>query len=408
MEDNKKTKEEENEENIPEKEEPEENVMETNFTETINSFDELGLKEKLKQGIYGFGFEHPSIIQKKAILPILQGRDLIAQAQSGTGKTGAFIIGTLQLIDETKDDVQCLVLSPTRELATQTAEIYAQIGEVMGVNVNLLIGGTNLRSDYEKLGRSPQVLVGSVGRVLDLINRKKLNLSYLQNFVLDEADIMLDRGFIDKIKQIIKLIPSTCKILLFSATMPRPIVELTNLFMKDPAKILVKDDELTLEGIRQYYVYLKKEDKLDVLLQIYKGVEIAQAIIYCNSKKTCDNVAKEMRERGHMISVIYGEMPQSERSKIMQEFRAGSTRVLICTNLLARGIDVYQVNLVINYDMPKDKETYIHRIGRSGRYGRKGNAINFVTPNEKEDLENIQKYYSTSIEMLPSDLSEMK
>ena len=371
----------------------EEGIMESNFDESVESFDELNLKPDLLRGIYGYGFEKPSIIQQKAILPIIRGNDVIAQAQSGTGKTAAFAIGTLQLVDPEKDEIQCLILSPTRELAHQTSIVYQFLGEYLKVKVSLLIGGTK---------------VGSPGRVLDLIKRKKISLGYLQTFVLDEADEMLSKGFLDTIKEIISLIPNTAKILLFSATMPKGIVEMTTMFMKDPAKILVKNEELTLEGIKQYYVYLKKEDKLDVLFQIYRGIEIAQAIIYCNTKKAVEKVSEEMKKRGHMISSIHGDLKQIERDSVMKDFRSGVTRVLVTTDLLARGIDVYQVSLVINYEMPKEKETYIHRIGRSGRFGRKGNAINFVTPAEKDQLEEIQKYYNTTIEQLPTDLSELK
>ena len=383
-------------------------IMESNFEGSVETFDELNLKPDLLRGIYGYGFEKPSIIQQKAILPIIQGNDVIAQAQSGTGKTAAFAIGTLQLVDPEKDEIQCLILSPTRELATQTSIVYQFLGEYLKIKVTLLIGGTKVGADIDKLNEGPQVLVGSPGRVLDLIKRKKVSLGYLQSFVLDEADEMLSKGFLDTIKEIISLIPTTAKILLFSATMPKDIVEMTTKFMKDPAKILVKNEELTLEGIKQYYVYLKKEDKLDVLFQIYRGIEIAQAIIYCNTKKSVENVSAELKKKGHMISSIHGDLKQFERDSVMRDFRSGVTRVLVTTDLLARGIDVYQVSLVINYEMPKEKETYIHRIGRSGRFGRKGNAINFVTPAEKDALEEIQKYYNTTIELLPSDLSELK
>ena len=390
---------------------PEENQgteMVSNWDETVETFDDLNLKPDLLRGIYGYGFEKPSAIQQKAILPIIKERDVIAQAQSGTGKTAAFAIGSLQLIDVSKDDIQCLVLSPTRELAQQTAIVYQFLGECLKVKVTLLIGGTKLGADLDKLREGPQVLVGSPGRVLDLIRRKQINLSELKTFILDEADEMLSKGFIDNIKEIISLIPTTSKILLFSATMPKEIIEITKKFMKDPAKILVKNEELTLEGIKQYYVYLKKEDKLDVLLQIYRGIEIAQAIIYCNSKKTVDFVSNELKKKGHMVSSIHGDLKQFERDQVMRDFRQGATRVLITTDLLARGIDVYQVSLVINYELPREKETYIHRIGRSGRFGRKGNAINFVTPAEKEELDSLQKYYNTTIEALPTDLSELK
>ena len=239
-------------------------LMQTNFDESVETFDELGLKSDLLRGIYGYGFEKPSIIQQKAILPIIKGRDVIAQAQSGTGKTAAFAIGTLQLIEQENDELQCLVLSPTRELANQTSIVYQFLGEYLNIKITLLIGGLKVGGDINKLKENPQIIVGSPGRVLDLIRRKRISLSYLKSFVLDEADEMLSKGFLDTIREIISLIPTTTKILLFSATMPRDIVELTTHFMKEPAKILVKNEELTLEGIKQYYVYLKKEDKMEV------------------------------------------------------------------------------------------------------------------------------------------------
>ena len=357
-------------------------LMQTNFDESVETFDELGLKSDLLRGIYGYGFEKPSIIQQKAILPIIKGRDVIAQAQSGTGKTAAFAIGTLQLIEQENDELQCLVLSPTRELANQTSIVYQFLGEYLNIKITLLIGGLKVGGDINKLKENPQIIVGSPGRVLDLIRRKRISLSYLKSFVLDEADEMLSKGFLDTIREIISLIPTT-------------------------TKILVKNEELTLEGIKQYYVYLKKEDKMEVLFQIYRGIEIAQAIIYCNTKKTVENVCEDLKKKGHMISAIHGDLKQIERDAVMKDFRSGVTRVLVTTDLLARGIDVYQVSLVINYEMPKEKETYIHRIGRSGRFGRKGTAINFITPPEKDKLLEIQDFYNTNIEQLPSDLSEI-
>ena len=390
-----------------EKKETDNNIMESNFNDSIETFEELNIKSDLLRGIYGYGFEKPSVIQQKAILPIIKGNDVIAQAQSGSGKTAAFAIGTLQLIEPNKEEIQCLVLSPTRELANQTSLVYTFLSEFLNIKISLLMGGKKIGEDFEKLKEYPQIIVGTPGRVLDLNKRKKLSLSYLKALVLDEADEMLSKGFLDIIKEIISFIPNTAKILLFSATMPKDIVEITTKFMQNPAKILVKNEELTLEGIKQYYVYLKRQDKLDVLFQIYRGIEIAQAIIYCNSKKMVEIVTGEMKKKGHMISSIHGDLKQSERDSVMREFRSGVTRVLITTDLLARGIDVYQVSLVINYEMPKEKETYIHRIGRSGRFGRKGNAITFVTPDEKEFLEEIQNYYNTIIERLPTDLSEL-
>jgi translation initiation factor 4A len=240
------------------------------------------------------------------------------------------------------------------------------------------------------------------------MNKKILKLNYLKIFVLDEADEMLSRGFLDSIKEVISFIPQTCQIALFSATMPKDIIVLTKKFMNDPARILVKKEELTLEGIRQYYIPMKKDWKIEILLNLYKMMEITQAIIYCNSKKTVDYVTDELTKKGFVVSAMHSELPQQERDKVMKEFRLGASRVLVTTDLLARGIDVYQVSLVINYDIPKQKETYIHRIGRSGRFGRKGTAINFVTPEDKDELESIQKFYNTTIEELPSDLSAIK
>jgi translation initiation factor 4A len=240
-----------------------------------------------------------------------------------------------------------------------------------------------------------------------MINKKLLKLNYLKIFILDEADEMLSRGFLDSIKEMISFIPESTQIALFSATLPPQIVGLTTKFTNNPAKIFVKKEELTLEGIRQYYIAMKREWKIEILLNLYKMMEITQAIIYCNSKKTVDYVSEELTKKGFVVSSMHSELTQPDRDKIMKEFRLGATRVLITTDLLARGIDVYQVSLVINYDIPKQKETYIHRIGRSGRFGRKGTAINFVTPEDKEELEIIQKFYQTSIEELPSDLSSI-
>jgi translation initiation factor 4A len=382
--------------------------METNWTETIETFDELNLKTDLLRGIYGYGFDKPSSIQQRAILPIVKQKDVIAQAQSGSGKTGTFVIGTLQVIDLSKLEVQALVLAPTRELAQQIYNVYNFIGEFLKVKVLNLIGGTQVKDSVKALEGGVHVVVGSPGRVLDMLKKNHLKLAYLKCLVLDEADDLLSKGFLENMKEIISLIPPECRINLFSATMPKEIVQLTSNFMNEPAKILVKNEELTLLGIKQYYVTLKKEWKLETLMNLYKGLDIAQAIIFCNSKKGVETLTEEMRKKGHMVSCIHSDLPMSERAKVMNEFRSGVTRVLISTDLTARGIDVYQVSIVVNYDLPTQKETYIHRIGRSGRFGKKGNAINFILPEEKEQLDSIMKFYDTTIEQLPQDLSEIK
>jgi translation initiation factor 4A len=382
--------------------------METNWNETIETFDELDLKKDLLRGIYGYGFDKPSSIQQKAILPIIRQKDVIAQAQSGSGKTGTFVIGTLQVIDLSKLEVQALILAPTRELAQQIFNVYNFIGEFLKVKVLNLIGGTQVKDSVKSLEGGVHIVVGSPGRVLDMLKKNILKLAYLKCLVLDEADDLLSKGFLENMKEIISLIPPECRINLFSATMPKEIVQLTSNFMNEPAKILVKNEELTLLGIKQYYVTLKKEWKLETLMNLYKGLDIAQAIIFCNSKRGVETLTEEMRKKGHMVSCIHSDLPMSERAKVMSEFRSGVTRVLISTDLTARGIDVYQVSIVINYDLPTQKETYIHRIGRSGRFGKKGNAINFILPEEKEQLDSIMKFYDTTIEQLPQDLSEIK
>lgn len=375
--------------------------------DALNTFDELNLKKELLRGIYAFGFETPSFIQQLAIKPIIEGKDLIAQAQSGSGKTGAFVIGSLQVIDSSKEETQVLVLAPTRELAGQTAENYNLIGEYMKINVLCIFGGTKLRDNIKDLEKGPQVIVGSPGRIIDLLNRGHLKLSALKCLILDEADELLGRGFLEDMKNIINQIPPEAKINLFSATLPSEIVQITDKFMSSPEQILVKNEEVSLKGITQYYVTLKKEWKLETLMSMYKCLDITQAIIFCNSIKSVELLTEEMKKNGHMISSIHAQMEMSERNRVMNQFRKGATRVLISTDLTSRGIDIANISLVINYDIPLSKETYIHRIGRSGRFGKKGNAINFVLPEEKDMLDNISKFYDISILQLPTNLSEL-
>jgi translation initiation factor 4A len=382
--------------------------MGSNWDETVENFDELNIKTDLLRGIFAYGFDKPSSIQQRAILPIIKGRDVIAQAQSGSGKTGTFVIGSLELIDVTKLEVQALVLAPTRELAQQIYNVYTYIGEFLKIKVLNLIGGTAVRDSKNALENGVHVVVGSPGRVLDMLKKNHLKLAYLKCLILDEADDLLSKGFLENMKDIISLIPPECRINLFSATMPKEIVNLSSNFMNDPAKILVKNEELTLLGIKQYYITLKKEWKLETLMNLYKGLDISQAIIFCNSINGTENLTTDMRSKGHKVSCIHSGLPMNERAKVMSEFRSGVTRVLISTDLTARGIDVYNVSIVINYDLPTQKETYIHRIGRSGRFGKKGNAINFILPEEKDQLDMIQKFYDTHIEQLPQDLSEIK
>ncbi len=373
---------------------------------SYDSFDDMGLKMKLLRGIYAYGFEKPSKIQKIGIMPITKGYDIIGQSQSGTGKTGTFLIGTLQRIDPELKQTQALILAPTRELSEQIFNVCNNLCTYMKLENYLLIGGNNRREDIKNLDNHKyQIIVGTPGRVYDMLKNLSLNTNHLKLFVVDEADEMLSSGFQDQVYEIFQYIPKTSQVCLFSATIPNEALEITERFMNDPIKVLVKKEELTLEGIKQFYIAISKEVwKLDALCDIYKKLSVSQSIIYCNTKRTSDWLREQLEERDFTVKCIHSNM--KERKDIMEDFRKGELRVLIATDIISRGIDVQQVGIVINYDIPKFKEVYIHRIGRSGRYGRKGLAINFVTHDDINKLKTIQEYYETQIEEMPEDISE--
>jgi len=372
-----------------------------------DSFDDMDLPEGLLRGIYSYGFERPSAIQQRAVQPVREGRDTIGQAQSGTGKTATFMIGALARIDLRRSACQALVLAPTRELALQIQKVASALGQHLGAQCHACIGGTARRSDMQLLRAGQHVVVGTPGRVFDMIECGALGIASLQSFVLDEADEMLSFGFKDQIYKIFKTLHPEVQVCLFSATMPQDILELTKKFMREPVRILVKEAELTLEGINQYYIPLEKEEwKLEVLVDLYETLTIAQCIIYCNTQRKADGLAEELRKRDFTVSVMHAGLDQEERQLVMREFRSGSSRVLISTDLLARGIDVQQVSLVMNYDVPRSIESYLHRIGRSGRFGRKGTAINFVTHRDVRAIRDIERHYATQIEELPADIAD--
>lgn len=372
------------------------------------TFEEMGLKKKLIQGIYYYGFEKPSIIQQKGIVPLIMNKDIIAQAQSGTGKTATFVIGTLQNVESYFNFVKVLVLVPTRELAHQIQEVYNSIGYFMGIKTQVCTGGSKLILDLQKLkNKQPHILIGTPGRLIDLFDNNSGIISDLNFIIIDEADEMFSKGFKVQVFKIIKFIPKSSHIAFFSATLPREILKVIELFMNDPIRILVKKDELTLEGIKQFYIAVDEEDlKLDVLCDLYKKIRIKQAIIYVNTRRKVEWLIEKMINNGFSVSSLHGDMNQIERGEIMKNFRSGTIKVLVTTDLLSRGIDVQQVSLVINYDLPMSKESYIHRIGRSGRFGRKGLAINFLGRLDVPILREIEVYYSTSIEEMPFDITE--
>ncbi|KAF9170913.1 translation initiation factor eIF4A [Mortierella sp. AD010] len=384
------------------------NEIESNWDEVVDNFDNMNLSPELLRGIYAYGFERPSTIQQRAILPVIKGHDVIAQAQSGTGKTATFSISALQKLDTSNKQCQALILAPTRELAQQIQKVVIALGDFMKVQCHACIGGTNVREDMKTLSDGVHVVVGTPGRVFDMINRGALKTDHMKMFILDEADEMLSRGFKDQIYDVFQRLPPSTQVVLLSATMPTEVMEVTTKFMRDPVRILVKKDELTLEGIKQFYVAVEKEEwKLDTLCDLYETVTITQAVIFCNTRRKVDWLTEKLTAREFTVSAMHGDMEQGQREVIMKEFRSGSSRVLIATDLLARGIDVQQVSLVINYDLPSNKENYIHRIGRGGRFGRKGVAINFVTADDTRMLREIEQFYSTQILEMPMNVADL-
>ena len=368
------------------------------------SFDDMSLNENLLRGIYGFGFEKPSEIQKKAIGHVIEGGDVIGQAQSGTGKTGAFTIGLLNRIDPDQKILQAIVLLPTRELALQVETVVKGISSYMkGISICLGVGGASVRDQLDMIHNGSQILIGTPGRVYDLISNR-LDHKFvmgLKMLVMDEADEMLSTGFQDQVREIFKYVPNDIQVCLFSATLNSDVMRITEKFLRDPTNILVKAENLTLDGIRQYYVNMREQDKFSVLMDLYESMSIAQCIIYCNSRNRVEEVGHALTQQNFTVGMIHGQMEWGDRKAIMDEFRNGKIRVLLATDLLARGIDVQQVSIVINYDIPRDVANYLHRIGRSGRYGRKGVGINFVTQESTSYLEAIVEYYKTNIEELP-------
>ena len=371
------------------------------------SFDTLNLKDNLLRGIYSYGFENPSKIQHLAIPKLVTGNDLIAQAQSGTGKTGAFVTGALQKLNEEDKNTQVLIISPTRELVHQIAEVVKELSKYMKVSVMEVVGGTNIFECRKDLENNPQIIIGTPGRVLDMIQKKSLFTDKINKLIFDEADEILSYGFKDTIYNIVQYIPENTQICLFSATIPEDVLELSTKFMNNPEKILVKKEQLTLEGITQFFINIKvNEWKFEVLKDLYDTINISQFIIYINSKNKLMDIYTHLTKENFPVTYIHGELSTNERKEVMENFRSGHSRILLSTDLLSRGIDVQQLSLVINFDLPKSKETYIHRIGRSGRYGRKGVSINLVTDRDINYMKEIETFYDTKIEEMPQNIAD--
>ena len=372
------------------------------------SFDELSLKDEILRGIYSYGFENPSVIQHKSIPVIVSGKDIISQAQSGTGKTGAFVIGILQKLKVEEKNTQIIIISPTRELSRQTMEVVKEIGKYMDITYQEVIGGTDVHQCRAELDKSPHIVIGTPGRILDMITKNCLYTNNITTLVFDEADEILSYGFKDTIHDIVRKVPSEAQICLFSATIPQEIIDLSDNFMNNPESILVKKEALTLEGIRQFYINIKvSEWKYEILKDLYDTISISQCIIYFNSKNKLMDIYNKLMQENFPVSYIHGDLTSEQRKETMIQFKSGQTRILLSTDLLSRGIDIQQLSLVINFDIPRSKETYIHRIGRSGRYGRKGVAINFISDRDQYSITEIQAYYDTEITEMPQDISDI-
>lgn len=373
------------------------------------AFEEMELREELLRGLFSAGFDKPSGIQQRCIMPIVRGRDLVAQAQSGTGKTAMIALVSLQIASSKARDVQVLILSPTRELASQTHSNLQKLGEFCSVGSHACVGGKKVSEDIKRLeSKSVQVVSGTPGRVYDMIQRQMLNMKKLKTLIIDEADEMFGMGFKEQVYDIYRHIPPDTQIVLVSATLSKEVLDMAEAFMTDPVSVLVKRDGLTLKGIRQFYVDVEQEEwKFDTLCDLYETVTITQAVIFCNTKKKVEWLGKKMIENNFTVSTMHGDMGQVDRDKVMSSFRAGQSRVLIASDIWSRGIDVQTVNLVINYDVPRYVESYLHRIGRSGRFGRSGVAVTFVTDSDRGELRSIERYYGTRIEVMPSNVDDL-
>ena len=375
----------------------------------VQSWDELDIPSQLLRGIYAYGFEHMSPIQKKAISPILSGKDMIAQAQSGTGKTATFTIGSLSRIDLQKLHPQVLVLSPTRELSRQITNVFLGIGCMMdGLQIQTMVGGTSVEEDIKLLKNTPpHVIVGCPGRVNDIFKKCINSYKNIKLIIVDEADELFSTGFKEQVYNIFYSVDKTTQICLFSATLPNYIYPIISKIMKNPIKIQVNSEQLTLEGISQFYVAIENDQqKYATLKDLYSIISLNQCIIYANSLQRVSDLYDAMIKDEFPVCCIHSNMDKSERDKSFNDFRMGKYRVLISSNVTARGIDIQQVSIVINFDLPKCVHTYLHRIGRSGRWGRKGMGINFITRRDVTKIREIEAHYVTEINELPEQLDK--
>jgi len=387
---------------------PSEEIIFDSSEVLIHSWDQLDLNSNILRGIFAYGFEKPSPIQQRAIKPIMEGRDVIAQAQSGTGKTATFAIGALQRVNIAEHSTQVLILSPTRELSTQTAKVISNLGSFMnGLKIQTLFGGAAIEEGSSFSNKNtPHIICGCSGRVHDMMRRGNISTKNIKVVILDEADEMLSSGFKEQVYNIFQYLNSEVQVCLFSATLPEDINCILEKIMRNPVRICVKREQLTLEGISQYYIAVNDDrEKYVTLKDIFSFITLSHTIIYCNSIKRVQDLYEAMCEDGFPVCRIHSNMEKSDRDRAFNDFRNGTSRVLISSNVTARGIDIQQVSVVINFDLPKCIHTYLHRIGRSGRWGRKGVGINFITRRDIGILKKIEQHYSTQINEMPGELS---
>ena len=374
----------------------------------IHNWDELEIEPGILRGIFAYGFEKPSPIQQRAITPIINGRDVIAQAQSGTGKTATFTIGALQRVNIDEPSTQVLILSPTRELSTQTSNVVSNLSNFMnGLKIQTLFGGSFVEEGSSFSNKNiPHIICGCPGRVNDMMRRDRIGSKTIKLIILDEADEMLSSGFKEQVYNIFQYLNQDVQVCLFSATLPNEIHAITEKIMRNPVKICVKREQLTLEGISQYYIALNDDrEKYITLKDIFSHITLSHTIIYCNSIKRVEDLYEAMCEDGFPVCRIHSNMDKGERDKSFNDFRSGTSRVLISSNVTARGIDIQQVSVVVNFDLPKCIHNYLHRIGRSGRWGRKGIGINFITRRDVVQIKKIEEHYSTQITEMPGELN---
>ncbi|KAH8260421.1 ATP-dependent RNA helicase me31b [Drosophila bipectinata] len=373
----------------------------TDVTDTRgNEFEEFCLKRELLMGIFEKGWERPSPIQEAAIPIALSGKDVLARAKNGTGKTGAYCIPVLEQIDPTKDYIQALVMVPTRELALQTSQICIELAKHLDIRVMVTTGGTILKDDILRIYQKVQLIIATPGRILDLMDKKVADMSHCRILVLDEADKLLSLDFQGMLDHVILKLPKDPQILLFSATFPLTVKNFMEKHIREPYEINLME-ELTLKGVTQYYAFVQERQKVHCLNTLFSKLQINQSIIFCNSTQRVELLAKKITELGYCCYYIHAKMAQAHRNRVFHDFRQGLCRNLVCSDLFTRGIDVQAVNVVINFDFPRMAETYLHRIGRSGRFGHLGIAINLITYEDRFDLHRIEKELGTEIKPIP-------